>query len=351
MRENFIRLRASLALLSALALSPAAQAADHLRLTVLAGGTFAWELAVVKAYGLDVKADLALDVTELASTEAAKIALIGGGADMILSDWLWAARERGLGHKLVFYPQSSTLGAVMAKAGAKLNSPADFVGKKLGVAGGPLDKSWLMLQAWALGQGVDLKANSTVIFGAPPLLAEKLGQGEVDAVLEFWTYCAMLEGRGFARAIDMADVEHQLGAKGPISVGGYVFDESFAIAHKDALERFLDITRKAKYMIAGDDEAFGKVAPLIDAKAPATLAIYRRRYAEGIPTRSIGAEEADAAAIYQVLAKLGGAELVGSAPTLDPGVFYRGPAGNDAPHDNVVAIPNAAVNPNSAANP
>jgi NitT/TauT family transport system substrate-binding protein len=339
MRKIFPRLRASASLLFALALPLTAQAADHLRLTVLAGGTFAWELAIVKAYGLDSQANLELEVTQLASTEAGKIALIGGSADMILSDWLWVARERGLGRKLVFYPQSSTLGAVMTKAGANLSSPADFIGKKLGVAGGPLDKSWLMLQAWALRQGVDLKTRSTIVFGAPPLLAEKLGQGEIDAVLEFWTFCAALEGRGFARAIDMADIERQLGAKGAISVGGYVFDESFAATHKDALERFLGITLKARHLIAEDDEAFAKIAPLIDAKDPATLAIYRGRYAEGIPKRSIGAEEADAAAIYQVLAKLGGEPLVGSAQTLDPDVFYRGPAGNDAPHENAAASP------------
>jgi NitT/TauT family transport system substrate-binding protein len=339
MRETFTGLRASLALLSALALGPTAQAADHLRLTVLAGGAFSWELAIVKAFRLDTQANLELEVTPLASTEAGKIALIGGSADMILSDWLWVARERGLGHKLVFYPQSSTLGAVMAKAGANLNSPADFIGKKLGVAGGPLDKSWLMLQAWALRQGVDLNSRSNVVFGAPPLLAEKLGQGEIDAVLEFWTYCAALEGRGFARVIDMAEIEHQLGAKGAISVGGYVVDESFATAHRQALERFLEIARKAKHMIAEDDEAFAKIAPLIDAKDPATLAIYRRRYAEGIPTRSIAAEEADASAIYSVLVRLGGEPLVGSAPTLDPGVFYRGPAGTGAPHENAAANP------------
>jgi NitT/TauT family transport system substrate-binding protein len=345
MRETFRRLRALLALLPALAAAPAAQAADHLRLTVLAGGTFSWELAVVKAYGLDVEADLALDVTELASTEAGKIALIGGGADMILSDWLWAARERGLGHKLIFYPHSSTLGAVMAKAGVKLDSPADFVGKKLGVAGGPLDKSWLLLQAWALKQGVDLKTQTTVIFGAPPLLAEKLGQGEIEAVLEFWTYCAALEGRGFARKIVMAEVERQLGAKGAISVGGYVMDESFAMAHPDVLERFLKIAHKAKNMIASDDKAFAKVAPLIDAKDPATLAIYRRRYAEGIPTRSISAEEADAAGIYQVLAKLGGEQLVGSAQTLDPSVFYRGSTGFDGSQDKAGKTPNVLAQP------
>ena len=50
---------------------------------------------------------------ELASTEAGKIALKGGSADLMLSDWLWVARERSLGDGLVFYPSSSTLGAVM----------------------------------------------------------------------------------------------------------------------------------------------------------------------------------------------------------------------------------------------
>ena len=52
-----------------------------------------------------------IETTELASTEAGKIALRGGSADLILSDWLWVARERALGDDLVFYPYSSTLGA------------------------------------------------------------------------------------------------------------------------------------------------------------------------------------------------------------------------------------------------
>ena len=64
------------------------------------------------------------------------------------------ARERSLGAKLLFYPHSTALGAVMAgKAAERRPAPwkaADLVGKNLGVAGGSLDKSWLMLQAWAL---------------------------------------------------------------------------------------------------------------------------------------------------------------------------------------------------------
>ncbi len=242
---------------------------------------------------------------------------------MILSDWLWVARERGLGKKLKFYPHSTALGAVMAKDAAAFRKPSDFVGKKLGVAGGPLDKSWLMLQAWALRQGVDLPRQADVVFGAPPLLAEKLAQGELDAALEFWTFSARLQGRGFSPAVDMRDVERELGAKGPVIVTGYVFTEDFAATHGPVLARFFDMMTKAKKLIADNDAAFAKIAPMTGAKNPATLALFRKYYREGVPTRPLAEDEADAAAMYKVLARVGGAALVGDAKTLDPDVFYH----------------------------
>jgi NitT/TauT family transport system substrate-binding protein len=308
-----------------------AQAQDKsptkLRLSIQSTGTFGWELAIASAYGLDKQAGLELETTELASTEAGKIALIGGGADIILSDWLWAARERSLDNKLLFYPHSTALGAVMAKDPAAFAKPSDFIGRKLGVAGGPLDKSWLMLQAWALRQGVNLNYQATIVYGAPPLLAEKFSQGELDAVLEFWTFAARLQSQGFSRALDMAAVERDLGAKGPVVVTGYVFSDSFAEKNGAALARFFDMMAKAKKLVADDDDAFARIAPKIAATTgvsdPAGLALVRSAYREGIPARPLAAEEADATAIYAILARVGGEKLVGSATELDPGVFYR----------------------------
>ena len=84
---------------------------------------------MIKARGLDKAANLDIETTELASTEAGKIALEGGAADMVVADWLWAARERGLGDKLLFTPYSSALGAVMAPKDSPVHaspsSPAD----------------------------------------------------------------------------------------------------------------------------------------------------------------------------------------------------------------------------------
>src|SRR5262245_29312084 len=156
----------------ALAVATSATAADRIRVAVQKSGTLAWELDVIRVHGLDRKFDLAIETIELASTEAGKIALKGGSADLMLSDWLWVARERSLGDNLVFFPSSSTLGAVMVPAQSPIRDIVDLRGMKLAVAGGPLDKSWLLLQALARRLGVDLRKQATVVYGAPPLLSE-----------------------------------------------------------------------------------------------------------------------------------------------------------------------------------
>src|SRR6266852_9710056 len=145
------------AFLMSLHVATAASAADRIRIAAQKTGTLAWELDIIKAHGLDKQANLDIQVVELASTEAGKIALKGGSADMIVSDWLWVSRERALGDGLVFYPYSSTLGAVMVPAHSPIKELADLRGKKLAVAGGPLDKSWLLLQALARRSGLDLR--------------------------------------------------------------------------------------------------------------------------------------------------------------------------------------------------
>src|SRR5205085_8527677 len=111
-RHMFRMLGFALACVITLAAQTSATAEDRIRLAVQRTGTLAWELDVIRTHGLDRKLDLAIETIELASTEAGKIALKGGSADLMLSDWLWVARERSLGDNLVFYPSSSTLGAV-----------------------------------------------------------------------------------------------------------------------------------------------------------------------------------------------------------------------------------------------
>ena len=319
---------ATLALVASVVMASAAMAADRIRLVAQRTGSLAWELDVIKAHGLDKKADLDIETLELASTEAGKVALRGGSADIIVSDWTWVARERALGDSLLYYPYLSTLGAVMAPAGSPIRDAADLKGKKLAVAGGPIDKSWLLLRALALQSGIDLRTAATVVYGAPPLLSQKALQGETDATLTFWNFCADLEAAGLKRAISMDDVLHRLGATGPVAMLGYVFDGAWAARNRAALDRFLEASWQAKEILASTPAEWQRLAPRIGVADPAALALYRTGYSEGIPRRPVAEEESDARALYRILADIGGAELVGPARELEPGSFYRHAAGD-----------------------
>src|ERR1700756_4267443 len=242
--KSLLRAMTPAAVLAALQIG-AASAADTIRIAAQKTGTFAWELAVIRAHGLEKDGNLTLDVRELASPEAGKIALRSGDADIMISDWLWVSRERSLGAKLAFYPYSSALGAVMVPAASPIKTLADLKGRKLAVGGGPIDKSWLLLQARMKQDGIDLKSEATVVYGAPPLIAAKALDGEMDASLNFWNFCAQLEGKGFRRRAGMVRFLPRLGTGGAISALGYVFDESWAASHRDAVARFIAMTRKS----------------------------------------------------------------------------------------------------------
>jgi NitT/TauT family transport system substrate-binding protein len=303
--------------------SASSRAAETIRIAVQKTGTFAWELAVIRAHGLDRKANLAIQVNELASPEAGKIALRGGSADIIVSDWLWVSRERGLGAKLTFYPYSSALGAVMVPNVSSIRTLTDLKGRKLAVAGGPIDKNWLLLRASMKQDGIDLKSESTIVYGAPSLLAAKALGGEMDATVNYWNFCAALEAKGFRRLTGIEDLLPKLGAKGRTAMIGYVFDEDWGNANRDAVTRFIAITREAKEILATSDMEWEKIAPLTGAADAATLRAYRDRYREGIPRRPIADEESDARVLYRVLAAIGGREIVGPAQELASGTFYH----------------------------
>ena len=297
--------------------------ADAIRVAVQKTGTFSWELAVMRAHGLDKQANLSIKVQELASPEAGKIALRSGDADIIISDWLWVSRERALGAKLTFYPYSSALGGVMVPDSSSIKTLAGLRGHRLAVAGGPLDKNWLLMRASLQRDGLDVKSEATIVYGAPPLVAAAVLNGGADATLNYWNFCAALEDKGFRRIATTQDVVTKLGAKGPVAMLGYVFDKQWGDAHRDALTRFIEVSRKAKEILASSDNEWQSISRLTGAPDASTLRLYRDRYREGIPRRPVEDEESDARILYRVLAKIGGPDLVGPGAELDPGTFYH----------------------------
>ena len=114
-----------------------------------------------------------IDTLELASPEAGKVALRGGSADIVVSDWTWVSRERTLGARLTLYPYSTALGAIMLSPGSPIRNLTDLRGKSLAVAGGPIDKSWLFVRAALMQEGLNLQSDAKIAYGAPPCWRKK----------------------------------------------------------------------------------------------------------------------------------------------------------------------------------
>ena len=323
------KMRLIFAALLLVAASSATFAADRLRIGVQSTGTFAWQLDVIRRHGLAEAAKLNLIATEMASPDAGKLALNADTVDIAVVDWLWVARERALGMKLQFYPYSTAVGAIMIRNDSPIRTLADLKGRTLSIAGGPLDKSWLIVQAAAIRHSVDLKRETTLQYGAPPLIYQKLLQDEAEASLNFWNFCAQLEGHGYRRLYDVREAETELGLKEPLSLTGYVFPESFAAAHKDTIDRFLSVVRQANDILLNSDVEWDALRPLMRAEDDATFLALRDRTRQGLPRRSVVGEETDARTLFEALVNIAEPGLVGPARELDPGLYYHPSSGGE----------------------
>lgn len=293
------------------------------RIAVLKFGTVSWVLDVIKHHRLDKKEGIDLQITLLAGTQATKVALQAGAADIIVSDWLWVSRQRRSGADFVFRPYSTAVGAVMVREDSPIKSLADLKGAKIGVAGGPLDKSWLFLAAYARKHySFNLREETNQIFGAPPLLTQKAIQGELDAVLNYWHYCARLEAAGFRRVIEVQDAAKGLGVKSKIPMIGYVFSSAWAGKNKKHIAAFLRATDKANEILKTSNEEWQRLRQLMRAKDDRAWRVLRDRFREGIPSMQQQGNDRDIRVLFGILAKLGGKKLVGSGTELAPGTFW-----------------------------
>jgi len=302
-----------------------AMAQEKIRVGVLKYGTVNWALDAMTRNGLDEKNGVDVEIVPFAGEDASTVAIQAGDVDIIVSDWLWVSRQRSAGADLTFAPYSTSVGSMMVAGDSEMKALGDLKGKTIGVAGGPLDKNWLLIQALAKKKyGIDLASENDVVFGAPPLLMAKAQSGELDAVLNFWHYAARLEAEGFRTLISGTDAAIEMGTSGPVAALGWVFRDSFAEKNPKAIRGFLAADKATKGLLESSDAEWEIVAPLTKAEDEKTLHTLRDRYREGIPSRSAADEEADAKMLYRLLAEIGGEKLVGPSKELAEGTYWPG---------------------------
>ncbi len=296
-----------------------------LKIGALRFGTASWVIDTIRAHGFDKAHSLTIEETPLANNEGAKIALSSGAVDVIVSDWVWVARQRASGEKLSFIPYSSLVGAVLVPKESPIKTLADLKGHKIGIVGGPLDKSWIFIRALAMKEShMDLDQTTERVFGAPPLLNEQLKSGRLDAVLTNWNFAARLEADGYRRVISVKEALHHLGVGDQIPLIGFVFKEEWGNAHADLLKSFTAAALDAIHVLDTKDDEWQRLLSATGAETPAILTALKEGYREGI-LHSWGApERAATAKAYQIMVDIGGQELVGSTTKLEPGTFWDG---------------------------
>ena len=233
---------------AAMLVATASAASGHdVRVGVLKFGTVHWELDVIESHGLDEKQGIDLHIVKLGSKRATSVALQGGAVDVIVTDWIWVSRQRAEGRDYAFVPYSLSVGGLMVRPDAGITELADLEGRKVGVAGGPVDKSWLLIQAYAKQSGMDLSREVEPTFGAPPLLNELIGRGDLPAVLNFWHYNARLKAAGMRELITTVEILPALGVERPMPLLGWVFNRAWATENRDAIDGFLRASYSAPH--------------------------------------------------------------------------------------------------------
>ena len=300
-----------------------AGATPEVRLGILQFGTVQWVAEIIRRHGLDTANGFALTAVTLANTDAGRVALMAGAADVVVSDWMFVAGQRAAGTKLCFAPFSSSTGGVMVAGGSPVRSLGDLAHRKLGVAGGPADKSWLVVRAAAkAASGLDLAEAADLVYGAPPLLNAKLLQGELDAVLTYWNFAARLEAAECRQVVSVDDCARRLGLPAAMSLVGFVFHEDWATQNAAAVNGFLNAAAAAADLLAGSNEAWQEIRPLMNAPDEPLFQRFRQRFVEGITHPSADAQERAAAQLFGVLRQTGGTHGTDGLQSLPPGIFW-----------------------------
>ncbi|SFR59705.1 NitT/TauT family transport system substrate-binding protein [Marinobacter daqiaonensis] len=267
--------------------APSATAAPELprlSVSVLQYGTAHWELYHLKRAGLDTAEGFELDVRLVANLPASRLAVSSGEVDGAVADLLWVQSRYENGDPFLYLPFSSQIGDVLVSPDSDIDEISDLVGQRIGVAGSPLSKGWILLQEVAQREGINIERQARVQYAAPPLLSQALIRGQVDVLITYWHFAARLRADGRARtAFRMEELLVTLGFDRDLPVLGYVFRNEWAEANPALLARFSRALTSAKSELATNAEHWQAIRPLMRAEDDAVFDELRSGFIKGTP--------------------------------------------------------------------
>ena len=303
-------------------LSTQIQAAD-IKLAVLKYGTVNWELDVIKEHKLDEKYNLNIEVTYLTNKNASAIALMSKAVDMIVTDWVWVSRQRDKGKDFSLIPYSTAAGAIMVPKNSSIKNIEDLKDAQIGIAGGSIDKSWILIRAYTMKvYGYDLAKYIEPAYAAPPLINGMAQNGELDGALNYWNYTARLEALNFRKIVAVEDILTEIGIDNSLPLIGYVFSQKWAKNNVEAIQGFIAASNEAREILKNNDEEWERIKNITGAQNTETLIALRDGFRKGIPQENFLSYKNAIETAFKILAEIGGKDLVGKNTQLAEGVIW-----------------------------
>jgi NitT/TauT family transport system substrate-binding protein len=303
-------------------LSAQIYAAD-IKLAILKYGTVNWELDVIKEHKLDEKYNLNIDVTYLTNKNASAIALMSKAVDMIVTDWVWVSRQRDKGKDFSLIPYSTAAGAIMVPKDSSIKNIEDLKDAQIGIAGGSIDKSWILIRAYTMKvYGYDLAKYIEPAYAAPPLINGMAQKGELDGALNYWNYTARLEALNFRKIVSVEDILTEIGIENSLPLIGYVFSQKWAKNNTEAIQGFIAASNEAREILKNNDKEWERIKNITGAQNTETLMALRDGFRKGIPQENFLSYKNAIEMAFKILAEIGGKDLVGKNTQLSEGVIW-----------------------------
>ena len=298
--------------------------ANYIKIAVLKYGSVNWEYNVIKHHKLDKKNNVKIQKVEVTNKDASAVAFLSKSVDIFVTDWIWVSKQRNKGNLVSFLPYSNSAGSLMIKKGEEINSFLDLKNKKIGVAGGSLDKSWLFLRAYAIKKyKKDPLTFFNTSFAAPPLINGLLRNNQLDAGYNYWNYTARLEALGYEEFLTLKDILPYIGIEGELPLIGYVFREGFVQENEVTLKGFIKASNEARKILKTSDNEWLRISEMTGAKNQLMLEKIRDGFRKGIPSDNHQLMRKNIQHAYEILSQIGGEELVGSSNSLASGTYWN----------------------------
>jgi len=297
---------------------------NSLKIGVLAFGTVNWELDVLKHNNLDKKNGFNLEIINLASKNAQLVALQGKDVDIIVNDWVWVNTQKTSGKNFSFYPYSKATGTLVVNKNSNINSLLDLKGKHLGIAGGPTDKTWLLLRAYGKNKfGIDLKDIVNPLYAQAPILYKKMEDKSLEASINFWHFNSKLEAKNIEPLVEIEDVYKELGLNEDLSFVGWTFDENFGMKNKELINAFLKASKQSKEILNNNENEWNRIRDIMNVENEQEFEALKSGYKKGIITTFNEKNIDDFQKVFKILLQEGGKDFVGNSLFLDNNIFWQ----------------------------